>query len=210
VTAGVLAGLEYERLFALAPDSARAHQLLAESYEAQGRDQEAEAEFESALEANPDSVEVLVALGDLARSGLAQSKGRFAEARVYYSRASERAPDNYDALYGLGACEAVEGEHAKAATLFRRAARVVPDSAPAHLGLGIALLQTGEAAAAVTELETAAGLEPRMREAYYHLGRAYQTLGRSRESELAFARVQELLREEREALQGAIEDSDRR
>ena len=87
---------------------------------------------------------------------------------------------------------------------------MAPDSAPAHLGLGIALLQTGEEAAAVTELETAAGLEPRMQEAWYHLGRAYQALGRSREAELAFARVQELLREEREALEGVIEDSDRR
>ena len=204
VTAGVLAQLEYERLLALAPESARAHQLLGESYEAQGRAQEAEAEFEAALEANPDSVEVLVALGDLARSDLAQSKERFAEARAYYSRATERAPDNYDALYGLGACEAFAGKHAKAATLFHRAVRVAPDSAPAHLGLGISLLQTGEAARAATELEAAVGLEPRMREAHYHLGRAYQTLGRSQEAQAAFARAQELMREGREAVEAVI------
>jgi tetratricopeptide (TPR) repeat protein len=210
VTAGVLAQLEYERLLTLAPGSARAHQLLGESLEAQGRSLEAEAEYEAALEVDPGSVEVLAALGDLARTDLAQSKERFAEARAYYSRALERAPDNYDALYGLGACDAFADDHAKAVQLFRRALGADPDSAPVRLGLGISLLQTGQAAAAVTELETAAGLEPRMREAWYHLGRAYQALGRSREAELAFARVQELLREEREALEAAIEDPDRR
>jgi tetratricopeptide (TPR) repeat protein len=204
VTAGVLAQLEYERLLTLAPGSARAHQLRGESYEAQGLVLEAEAEFEAALEVDPDSVEVLVALGDLARSDLAQSKERFAEARAYYARALERAPENYDALYGLGACDAFADEHVRAVELFRRAVGADPDSAPARLGLGISLLQTGQAAAAVSELETAAGLEPRMREAWYHLGRAYQALGRSREAELAFARVQDLLREEREALEAAI------
>jgi tetratricopeptide (TPR) repeat protein len=172
---------------------------------AQGLVLEAEAEFEAALEVDPDSVEVLVALGDLARSDLAQSKERFAEARAYYARALERAPENYDALYGLGACDAFADEHVRAVELFRRAVGADPDSAPARLGLGISLLQTGHAAAAVTELETAAGLEPRMREAWYHLGRAYQALGRSREAELAFARVQDLLRDEREALEAAIQ-----
>jgi hypothetical protein len=41
-----------------------------------------------------------------------------------------------------------------------------------------------------------------MRQAYYQLGRAYQALGRSQEAEAAFARVQALIRQER---QGAID-----
>jgi tetratricopeptide (TPR) repeat protein len=195
ITAGVLAQAEYERLFALAPGSARAHQLLGQSYQAQGRAAEAEAELKAAIEAGPPTAEVLVALGDLAR----RSKLDFAQARTYYSRAVELAPGSYDALYGVGVCDSYAGEHAKAIGSFRRALRIAPDSAPARLALGISLLQTGETAAAVTELEEAAKLEPRMRQAYYHLGRAYQALGRSREAEVAFARVQELIQQDRKA-----------
>lgn len=195
ITAGVLAQGEYDRLFALAPESARAHQLQGESYEAQGNKLEAEAAYEAALEAGSVSVDVLVALGDLARSDFAQSVERAAQAREYYSRALSRAPGNYDALYGIGALDAFAGEHARAVGFFRRAVRAEPDSAPAHLALGISLLQTGQVEPAVAELEAAARLEPRMRQAYYHLAHAYQALGRTRDAEEALARMQELLRQ---------------
>jgi tetratricopeptide (TPR) repeat protein len=194
IAAGALAEAEYGRLLEMAPGSARAHQLRGQSFEAQGRGAEAEAEFEAALTAGPPSAEVLVALGDLRRA-----KVSFPEARAAYARAIELAPDHYDALYGLGVCDSYAGEHAKAGEFFRRALRVAPDSAPARLALGISLLQTGEMAAAVTELEEAARLEPRMRQAYYQLGRAFQALGRSAEAEAAFARAQELLRQEHQA-----------
>jgi tetratricopeptide (TPR) repeat protein len=192
ITAGVLAQAEYERLLALAPGSARAHQLRGQSAEAQDKTAEAEAEYEAALEAGPPTADVLVALGDLVR----QSKIDFAAARGYYARALELAPQSYNALYGIGACDSYAGEHAKAIVSFRKALRVAPGSAPAHLALGISLLQTGRTAAAVTELEQAAKLEPRMRQAYYQLGRAYQVLGRSSDAEAAFAKVQELLQRE--------------
>jgi len=191
ITAGVLAQTEYDRLLAMAPGSARAHQLRGLSYKAQGRSTEAEAELEASLAEGPPSVGVLVALGDLRRAKLS-----FPEARAAYSRAVELEPGHYDALYGLGVCDSYAGEHARAIDLFRRALRAAPDSAPAHLALGISLLQTGGTAEAVPELEEAAKLEPRMRQAYYQLGRAYQTLGRSREAEAAFARSRELLEEE--------------
>jgi tetratricopeptide (TPR) repeat protein len=194
ITAGVMAQGEYERLLALAPQSARAHQLRAESYQAQGQTAEAEAELEAALEAGPPRVEVLSALGDLSRSRL-----DFAAARGYYARAIKGSPMNYDALYGIGVCDSYAGDHASAVGFFRRALEVAPDSAPAHLALGISLLQTGKAAEAVPELQTAAKLEPRMRQAYYQLGRAFQALGRSDEAQAAFARAQELLQQEREA-----------
>jgi tetratricopeptide (TPR) repeat protein len=200
VTAGVLAQAEYERLFAVAPGSARAHQLLAESYKAQDKKTEAEVELKAALEVGPSSVEVVVALGDIVRARLS-----FAEARAFYSRAVELAPDNYDALYGIGVCDSYLGEHSTAVEFFRRALRVAPNSAPAHLALGISLLQTGQAASAATELEAAARLEPRMRQAYHQLGRAYQVLGRSRDAEAAFAKVQELIQKERQGAENRLD-----
>lgn len=194
ITAGVLAQVEYERLLAMAPGSARAHQLRGQSYAAQGRTTDAKGELEAALAAGPPSADVLVALGDLERARLA-----FAEARAHYAKAVDLAPAHYDALYGLGACDSYAREHASAIESFRRALRVEPGSAPARLALGISLLQTGQAAAAVTELEEAAKLEPRMRQAHYQLGRAYQMLGRSQDSETAFARARELLDQEHRA-----------
>jgi tetratricopeptide (TPR) repeat protein len=194
ITAGVLAELEYDRLLAMAPGSARARQLRGQTYEAQGRKTDAEAEFEAALAAGPPSAEVLAALADLERTRLA-----FDEAREHYAKAVELAPSSYDAHYGLGVCDSYAGDHAKAIESFRRALRVEPDSAPALLALGISLVQTGQAAAAATELEKAARLEPRMRQAYYQLGRAYQALGRPSDSEAAFARARELLEQEHRA-----------
>ena len=201
ITAGALAQAQHERLLALAPGSSRAHQLLGQSYQAQDRTAEAEAEYKAALEAAPPRADVLVALGDLVR----HSRGDFAAARGYYARALELAPGSYDALYGIGVCDWYAGEHAKAIESFRRALRAAPDSAPAHLALGISLLQTGETATAVTELEQAAKLEPRMRQAYYQLGRAYQTLGRTRDAEAAFARVQELIQQERRGVENLLD-----
>jgi len=198
MTAGALAQQEFGRLLAEAPESARAHQLRAESHEAQGETTEARAEYEAALAAGPPSSEVLVALGDLARADFAVSKENVVKARDYYSRALSLAPRSYDALYGLGVSEAFAGEHAQAIGRLRRALREAPDSATAHLALGISLFETGEVAAAVTELEAAARLEPRLRQAYFHLARAYNALGRPEEMQRAVTRFQELAREEQE------------
>jgi tetratricopeptide (TPR) repeat protein len=194
ITAGVLAEGEYQRLLALDPGSARAHQLLAESLEAQGRRPEAEVEWKAALEANPKSVEALVALGDLARAQL-----RFAEALEHYAKAASLAPANYDVVYGTGVCHLFRGERSKALEAFREALRLDPDSASARLALGTVLLQGGQAEAAAVELEAAIALRPRMRQAHYQLGRAYQALGRSAEADAAFARVKALVGEELEA-----------
>ena len=201
VTAGVLAQSEYERLLAVAPGSARAHQLQGQSDEALGKTADAEAEYKAALEAGPPSADVLVALGDLVR----QSKLDFAAARGYYARALELAPGRYEAVYGIGVCDSYAGEHAKAIVSFRQALQVAPGSAPAHLALGISLLQTGDTAGAVTELEQAVKLEPRMRQAYYQLGRAYQMLGRPRDAETAFAKVQELIQQEHKGAENRLD-----
>jgi len=194
LTAGVLAEAEYQRLMTLAPDSARAHQLMGESYRVQELSAEAEAKYKAALEKNPESVEVLVALGDLTRS-----KSRFEEALVYYTRAAALAPRRYEALFGMGVCLSYQGRHDKAVDSLREALRVDPNSAPAHLALGISLLRTERAQDAVTEFETAAALEPRMRQAYYQLGRAYRALGRTADADAAMAKVQELLGNERDS-----------
>jgi tetratricopeptide (TPR) repeat protein len=188
ILGGVLAEGEYDRLFAQAPDSPRAHQLRGDLHVAQERPADAETEYKAALEAAPASLDVLIALGDLTRH-----QSRFEDALGYYGRAAEIAPHRYEVVYGIGVCRSYLREYAPAVASFREAVRLDPASAPAHLALGHALTQSGQTAAAVPELEAAARLEPRMLQAQYLLGRAYRTLGRVQDAEAAFARVKKLV-----------------
>src|SRR6267378_1645961 len=75
---------EYERLFSIAPDSGRVHQLLGEAALAAENRSEAEEEFQKALSSNPHSIEVSAELAELKRS---QSK--FDEAITYYTQAEQ-------------------------------------------------------------------------------------------------------------------------
>src|SRR5438128_4642183 len=59
---------EYQRLFSMAPDSFRVHQLLGEAALSAENPTEAESEFAKALEVNPRSVEVTTELAELKRS----------------------------------------------------------------------------------------------------------------------------------------------
>lgn len=200
ILGGVLAQGEYDRLFAHAPESPRAHQLRGDLHVAQERPADAEAEYKAALEAAPGSLEVLIALGDLTRR-----QSRFEDALGYYGRAARVAPHNYDVLYGIGVCHSYRQEYPPAIESYHEALRVDPSSAPAHLALGHALLQSGQAAAAVPELETAARLEPRMLQAQYLLGRAYRLLGRAQDAEAAFARVKNLVEGQAQDAAAALE-----
>lgn len=182
---------EYQRLLSLAPDSARAHQLLGEAAVANENRTEAEAEFTSALTADPRSVEVLVELAELKRS---QSK--FDEAITYYTRAQQIGPTNYDIAYGMGACYTYKQDYAQAIAWLREAVTSDPDSAAGHFALGNALFQSGQWDAAIPELNYSLKLEPRLKQAYFLLGRAYAKTGRQEEAKAALQKLDELVRSE--------------
>jgi Tfp pilus assembly protein PilF len=187
----ILSQIEFRRLLETAPDSFRAHQLMAESYRDQHHDNEAEKEYQAALKANPRSVEALDALGELMRS-----EYRFDEALDYYARAAKLAPRDYTSAYGAGACYMFRESRQRAIESFRRALAIDPSSAPAHLALGDALLREGQTSAAVAELKAATELIPGMRQAYTLLARAYQKLGQTREAQQALEKEQQLAEEE--------------
>ena len=182
---------EYQRLFSMAPDSARVHQLLGEAALGAENKTEAEEEFQKALAANPGSVEVLTELAELKRS---QSK--FDEAITYYLRAEKIGPLSYDVAYGLGACYTYKQDYSQAIEWLRKAAALAPDSAAARFALGNALFQNGQTEAAIPELNAALRLEPRMKQAYFLLGRAYSKLGRQEEAKAAIRKLDELNRSE--------------
>lgn len=186
-----LSARELQRLFSLAPDSSRVHQLLAEAALATQNPTEAEEEFQKALKANPQSGEVSTELAELKRS---QSK--FDEAIRYYLQAEKSGQLSYDVAYGLGACYTYKQEYAQAIEWLRKAVTIAPDSAAGRFALGNALFQNGQFEAAIPELNSAVEAEPRMKQAYFLLGRAYSKLGRLAESKAAIKKLDELNRAE--------------
>src|SRR6202158_618331 len=191
ILARELSHREYERLFSLAPDSDRVHQLLGEAALAADNKSEAEEEFQKALKANPRSIEVSTELAELKRS---QSK--FDEAIVYYTQAEQIGPLNYEIAYGLGACYTYKQEYSRAIEWVRKAVALAPDSAAGRFALGNALFQNGQPEAAIPELNVSLQLEPRMKQAYFLLGRAYSKVGRLEEAKAALKKLDELNRAE--------------
>jgi tetratricopeptide (TPR) repeat protein len=189
----LLSQAEYERLFALAPDSARVHQIMAESYRAQENLAKAEEEYEAALKADPALIEVLNILGDMKRYQF-----RMQEAIEYYSRAIKINPRDYDSQYGLGASHLYQQQPDLAVEDFRRALSIHPKSAAAQLALGDALLRLEQTQQAAEHFKAAIRIEPKLRQAYTLLGRAYQKLGMSEEAKQAFRQSQELIQGELE------------
>jgi tetratricopeptide (TPR) repeat protein len=184
---GVLSEIETQALLAQAPDSARAHQILADAYAEDHNAREAEREYLAALEKDPTVAGVLDALGDLKRNG-----GDVPAARVYYQRALQLDRLDYDGLYGLGACYLMEEDGANAVEFLRRAARADAASPAARFALGRALHLSGDVTGAITELRAAVSLAPDMRQAYAILGQLYRQIGKESEAAGAFEKFREL------------------
>lgn len=190
--AGVLSVQEFGTVGRKAPDSARMHQIRAETLEAQKDAAGAEREYLVALEKRPGTAYIMNALGDLKRH-----ERQYSEALLWYEKVIAKDPDNYDALYGAGASYQLLRQP-DALPLLRRALKVDPSSVAAKMALGEALLMTNNAAEAVTFLEQAVKADPNLRLLQFFLGRAYQLVGRKEESRLAFERSRVLAAQEDE------------
>lgn len=186
-----LSQIQFDHLYALDADSYRVHQLMAESHLKQDDPESAEKEFHAALRANPRSVEILNALGDLERS-----QYRFDEAESHYRKAVRLRPNDYDSSYGLGAVLLYRQEPEKAVYYLRRAVQIDPNSPAALLALGDAQLRAKNFTSAIEELKLALKLRPDMRQAYTLLGTALMRSGNSAEAQAAFKKARELTQQE--------------
>ena len=181
-----LAEAEMERLTTVAPDSARVRQLMAEALEVQDRRTEAAAEYEAALQRQPDLLDALLALARLKRTSL-----ECGDAIDLYRRAEAVRP-TYDGAYGLGACLQYEQQDDAAIEQFQKALTLDPRAALAWKDLGVSLLKVGRTDEAIRHMQKAISLEPRMHEAHYALGQAYRAAGDRARSQEAFATAERL------------------
>lgn len=192
MTAGRLADIELQRLARIAPDSARLHQVRAESLELQRRPHEAAAAYEAALARQPDLVDALLGLAKLRRTALQCS-----EAIELYNRAEALRP-TFDSAYGLGVCLQYEQKPEVAAAQFRAATERDPGDALAWHGLGMTEMKLGRLPRAAAHLQHAIKLQPRMHDAYYALGQVYRAAGDLDKAKEAFAMAEQLQQDARQ------------
>ena len=183
----VLAQQQFSRLYAATPDSARVHQLLAESLHQQDDSAGEEREYLAAYQRDPKSVTVLNALGDLLRT-----QSRSTEAMSYYAQAEKLDPRSFDALYGLGACQLLAENYPLAIEYLTRAAAVDPASSAAQFALAETLLRDKQAERAEKLLRAVVAREPDNKQTWFLLAKALRQLGRKPESDEAFAQYRKL------------------
>ena len=171
----------------MAPDSARVHQLQAESLEAQERRADAESwSTAAALDAKPDLLEALLPLGKLKRIRLACE-----EAIGLYDKAESIRP-TFDGAYGLGVCHSYLQNDELAVKKFEQAVKRNPSAAVAWAGLGTSLVKLRRSAEGIAKLQRAIVLALYMDEAHYMLGMAYQSAGDTVRAQEAFKKAEQL------------------
>ena len=140
---GLLAKQSIDTLQAAYPDSARAHQALAENYFVLRQMPQAEKEFLEALRLRPDTPELHLELG-LVYSGSSQ----WPKAEAEFRAQSKLQPGNAEAAYRLGSALLQQGKAREARIELQRADRLQPDMPETLYSLGKAASLAGDSAAA--------------------------------------------------------------
>lgn len=124
----------FTRATALRPDLGETHNNLGMALAIKGRVDEAIAEFQAAVAANPDS---MILRGNLANTLVGAR--RFAEAQEIYAQLQERYPDDATLIHNEGICLIQLGHRDEALARFRRALEINPTLEDAQRALAIAL-----------------------------------------------------------------------
>lgn len=140
---GLLSKQSIDTLLAAYPDSARAHQALAENYFVLRQMPQAEKEFQEALRLRPDTPELHLELG-LVYAGSSQ----WSKAEEEFRAQTKLQPGNAEAAYRLGAALLQEGKAREARIELQRSDRLQPDMPETLYSLGKAASLAGDPAAA--------------------------------------------------------------
>ncbi len=196
-----------QQLATIAPNSAQAHELNAESQEVQGKWDLAQKEYQAVLQQNPRQPGIHFRLGRLLLSKPNPPPTVADDAKKEFQQELEIDPNNAGAEYVLGELarqaqqldEAIQ-HFSRAAKLdagfvqhFSRAAKLDAGFGDAFLGLGSSLMSQRKFSEAVPPLETAVKLEPQNPVAHYNLAMAYARSGRKEAADKEFAVHREMM-----------------
>jgi tetratricopeptide (TPR) repeat protein len=140
---GLLSKQSVDTLLTIDPDSARAHQAMAENYFVLRQMPQAEREFLAAIKLRPATPELHLELGDV----YAHSS-QWDKAEVEFRAQTKMQPGNAEAAYRLGSALLQEGEAHEARGELIRADRLRPDMPEVLYSLGKAALLESDPAAA--------------------------------------------------------------
>ena len=162
------------------PDSYRAHQLRAQSFEAAGRLDEAVAEYREVLSRKPDLHTIHFAIGNLY-----WRKERLDEARPELEAELKLNPRHAQAHYEAGDILFSKGETALAEKHFEEAIRYSPAMQEAHLAVERIASANANYPKALLHLKKAAAIAPQDPTPYYRMWLLYRRLGRAAEAQAA-------------------------
>jgi len=170
-----------------APDSIPAHKLNAEALEMQGKWDEAQHEYETMIEKEPNTPGLHFLLGRLLLSR-PDPDGKLTErAKQEFQKEIELDPKNAAAHYVLGELAGRAENWDEAIAQFSEAAKLDSNFAEAYLGWGFALVTVKRYQEAIPPLRVAERLTPDNPAIHYSLGTALVRTGQKEEAEKEFA-----------------------
>jgi tetratricopeptide (TPR) repeat protein len=174
---GLLSKQSIDTLLAAYPDSARAHQALAENYFVLRQMPEAEKEYREALQQRPDIPELHLELGEVYAGAFQLTK-----AEEEFRTQAKLQPGNAEAAYRLGTALLEQGKAREARAELLRADKLMPDMPETLYSLGKASSLEGDTAAAEKEWTKLLSIEkesPLAAQAHFGLAGLYRKQGKT-------------------------------
>jgi tetratricopeptide (TPR) repeat protein len=187
---GLLSKQSIDTLIAAYPDSARAHQAMAENYYVLRQMPQAEKEFQATIRLRPDLPHIHLELG-LVFAGASQ----WLKAEEAFRAETKLQPGNAEAAYRLGNALLQQGKAREARAELTRADQLQPEMPETLYSLGKAASLEGDAASAekawkkVIEVEKESSLAA---QAHFALAGLYRKQGKAEDAERELAEFKKL------------------
>jgi len=180
----------YDRLMAVAPGSARAHEAIADRDADDGRFSEALKEYQEALRLKPYAPGVHLAAG----KALA-AVGNWSAAVMEFRRESALRPANAETFYYLGAALLEQGHATEALDALAHSDQIAPDMPGTLFEIGKAAVQTGDSTRAERSLTKLLTIEKEgdwASQAHFELAGIYRKAGRNADADREMAEYEKL------------------
>ena len=189
---GLLSKESVDSLLAAYPDSARAHQSMAENYFVLRQMGEAEKQYEQALKLRPDLPNLHLELGQVFAM-----TSRWPQAEEQFRAEAQRQPGNAEAAYRLGDALLQQGKAHAAMVELQRSDKLQPQMPETLYSLGKAASLDGDASTAEKAWTSLLAVEKESSlaaQAHFGLATLYRKQGKSAEAEAQMREFQRLQR----------------
>jgi len=178
---GLLSKQSIDTLLAAYPDSARAHQSMAENYFVLRQMPEAEKSYEQALQSRPDTPNLHLELGQVFAM-----TSRWPQAEEQFRAECKLQPGNAEAAYRLGDALVQQGKTKEARTFLERSNKLQPQMPETLYALGKAEWLDGDASTAEKSWTELLSLEKEgelAAQTHFALASLYRKQGKTAEAE---------------------------